>query len=138
MKCLKKVVGVGLLAVSISANAGFYGNTAHSRGNCAGFNESITWNWSEYHWWKVDSMHWHQKGHGQGDHKVTAFMAYTWRSAAFDFMKDPSDQYPDQYRVEGYHFYMDYNGKVIYDVHTQSTDCGGYDGWWDKIKAKGE
>ena len=57
MKYIRKAAGCALLLVTVVSHAGFYGNTAHSRGNCMGFNESITWNWSEYHWWEVESVH---------------------------------------------------------------------------------
>ncbi len=103
-----------------------------------GFNESITWNWSEYHWWEVKSIHFQQKGSGPGTHQITDFMSYTWRSAAFDFWKDPAGGNADQYWVQGYHYLMRYDGVKVYDNYTQSGDCGGYNGWWDKQKANGE
>jgi hypothetical protein len=37
MKYIAKIVGGSLLLTAISAHAGFNGNTAHSRANCAGF-----------------------------------------------------------------------------------------------------
>ncbi|MGC1183406.1 hypothetical protein [Legionella sp.] len=103
MKCFGKVIVCALLPASITANAGFYANTAHSRGNCMGFNESITWNWSEYHWWEVEAIHFRQKGSGPNTHRLKAWMAYTWRAAALDFWKDPAGGNADQYWVQGYH-----------------------------------
>ncbi len=138
MMYVKKIAGCALLSLSVTAHAGFYANTAHSRGNCMGFNESITWNWSEYHWWEVESIHFRQKGDGPDTHRIKAWMAYTWRAAALDFWKDPAGYNADQYWVQGYHFYMDRNGIRVFDVYTQSGDCSGYDGWWDKQKARGE
>jgi hypothetical protein len=102
-----------------------------------GFNESITWNWSEYHWWEVESVHFRQKGNGPDTHKMIARMAYTWRAAALDFWKDPAGGNADQYWVQGYHYYMANNGSRVFDNYTQSGDCSGYDGWWDKDKARG-
>lgn len=138
MRGIKKFIGVGLGIWAFNAHAGFYGNTAHSRGNCYGFNESITWNWSEYHWWEVRSIHFRQKGKGPDTHQITDFMSYTWRSAAFDFWKDPAGSNADQYWVQGYHYYMAYDGSKVYDNYTQSGDCSGYTGWWDKDKARGQ
>lgn len=138
MKLMGTMIGGALLAASIGANAGFYASTAHSRGNCAGFNESITWNWNESHWWEVKSLHIKKKGVGPGDHQIWIPMTYTWRAAAFDWGRDPINFTKDSYWVQGYHFYMAYNGKRIYDVYTQSGDCSGYDGWWDKHKANGQ
>ncbi len=138
MKFKWKLTGCALLMVVSSAQAGFYGNTAHSRGNCAGFNESITWNWSEYHWWEVESIHFKQKGKGQATHMIKSWMAYTWRAAALDFWKDPAGPNADQYWVQGYHYLMGKNGKRVFDMYTQSGDCSGYNGWWDQDKARGE
>lgn len=118
------------------AHAGWYASTAHSRANCYGFNESITWNWTEYHWWKVISLHF--RVHGSGfDHKTDAWMAYTWRAAAFHMGEWEGDK-ANNWRVQGYHFYMRNDGVVIYDAYTQSVDCNMYDGWWDKPHARGE
>ncbi len=125
-----------LLFLSINANAGWYANTAHSRGNCFGFNESITWNWIEYHWWAVESIHFSIHGNGV-THMVTAPMSYTWRAAAFH-VKEWEGPNGNNWWVQGYHYLMNYNGAVVYDAYTQSGDCNLYDGWWDKNKARGE
>lgn len=113
-------------------------STVHSRGNCLGFNESVTWNWLEYHWWEVESIHFRQKGRGPDRHMIKVWMAYTWRAAAYDFWKDPAGENADNYWVQGYHFYMDGNGRRVYDAYTQSGDCKYYDGWWERNKANEE
>lgn len=71
-------------------------------------------------------------------HRLKVWMAYTWRAAALDFWKDPAGGNADQYWVQGYHFYMANNGNRVFDAYTQSGDCGGYNGWRDKEKARGE
>lgn len=131
----KLFIGSLLFASSFSCgHAGWYANTAHSRGNCFGFNESITWNWSEYHWWRVKSLH----SYGSdASHMLDTYMGYTWRAAAFDMMVDKMPHYTEWF-IQGYHFYMQADGKVIYDVYTQSNNCSAYDGWWETNKAKGE
>ncbi len=133
-----KIISFALFALSVNANAGWYANTAHSRANCVGFNESITWNWSEYHWWEVRSTHFKQKGDGPDTHQRIAWMAYTWRSAALDYFTDPAGANLGNYWVQGYHFYLDNDGKKVYDAYTQAGDCAIYDGWWETHKAKGE
>lgn len=138
MMYVRKITSCVLLSAITNAHAGWYANTAHSRANCMGFNESITWNWSEYHWWAVRSIHFKQKGTGPGTHPVNVFMSYTWRAAAFDFMKDPAGGNADQYWVQGYHWYMAYDSSVIFDAYTQAGNCAIYDGWWEKNKANGE
>ncbi len=131
-------MGCALAALSFTSSAGWYANTAHSRANCVGFNESITWNWSEYHWWEVRSTHFYQKGNGPGTHQLISWMAYTWRAAALDYFTDPAGEKADNYWVQGYHFYLDNDGKKVYDAYTQAGDCAIYDGWWETHKAKGE
>lgn len=127
MRC----IAVGLLAAScFSAHAGIWGTTAHSRANCFGFNESITWNAHEFHWWRVESVHFHKNG---TNHKINTGMNWTWRAAAFHTgeWEGPSG---NNWRVQGYHFYRNNNGREVYDVYTEAVDCSIYDGWWD-IKA---
>lgn len=132
---LRKITAVSILALSISSHAGFVSNTAHSRGNCFGFNESITWNWSEYHWWDVHSLH--IDNTGSESHLVRTFMIYTWRAAALH-VKEWEGPTGKRWTVKGYHFYMRNDGAVIYDVATVGIDCSGYDGWWDYPHARGE
>ncbi len=121
-----------LLGALIASNShsGFVSNTAHSRANCYGFNESITWNWTAYHWWRVKSLHLNKNG---TSHLIDTLMAYTWRSAAFH-MKEWEGPNRDNWRVQGYHFYMDNYGREVYDVYTDAKDCAIYDGWWDREK----
>ena len=130
MKIKKKIVCSVLIALAANAYAGWNGNTAHSRANCVGFNESVTWNWQEYHWWEVRSVHMPTAGQRGVPHSVTDWMKYTWRSAAFD----NADNFQGFWMSQGYHFFMDDYGRKIYDAYTEATDCKQYDGWWDKNK----
>ena len=128
---MKKIVtGVALSCVinllSNTSQAGLFGITAHSRANCLTFNESVTWNAQESHWWRVKSLHTSAKG---AQHLVDTFMAYTWRAAAYHAGESNKDLH-DPWTAQGYHFYLADNGKEIYDVYTMSTDCSAYDGWW--------
>ena len=65
-----------IVIFSNSAIAGFFSTTSHSRANCVTFNESVTWNGTEHHWWRVQSLHTSEKGER---HMVDTQMAYTWR-----------------------------------------------------------
>jgi hypothetical protein len=121
------ILGLSLLSQSVSA--GFVSNTAHSRANCGGFNESITWNGSQSHWWRVLSIHFaiHQFSN---DHSIDTGMHYTWRAAAYH-MKEWGGKDNNNWWVQGYHYYHDGN-KEVYDNYTEACDCAIYDGWWDK------
>lgn len=114
-------------ASPVSSYAGFAANTAHSRANCFGFNESITWHYLEPHWWQVVSIH----SRNAGSHSMDTGMNYTWRAAALHVGE--ITQLHDIWKVQGYHFYKDCSTcNKIYDVYTEAIDCSIYDGWWDK------
>ena len=117
-----------IVIFSNSAIAGFFSTTSHSRANCVTFNESVTWNGTEHHWWRVQSLHTSEKGER---HMVDTQMAYTWRAAAFHAGEANKDLH-NAWTSEGYHFYLDNRGRQIYDSYTVSRDCSAYDGWWDR------
>lgn len=60
---------------------------------------------------------------------IDTSMAYTWRAAAYH--KGESLRSDSPWIAQGYHFYMNNNGKEIYDTYTYAEDCNAYDGWWD-------
>lgn len=57
MKYIGKLTACGLFSCAITVNAGVVAPTAHSRANCGGFNESITWHLGHSYWWRVESHH---------------------------------------------------------------------------------
>ena len=122
------VLSLLLDLICTTSHAGFFSTTAHSRANCLTFNESVTWNARESHWWRVKSLHTSAKG---ANHLVDTFMAYTQRAAAYHVGESNKDLH-DPWMAQGYHFYLDGQGREIYDAYTSSTDCSAYDGWWDK------
>lgn len=78
---MKKYLWILIISIfSNSAISGFFSTTSHSRANCLTFNESVTWNWTEQHWWRVQSLHTSARGER---HMVDTQMAYTRRAAAF-------------------------------------------------------
>lgn len=119
----------------MSAHAGFWGNTAHSRANCAGFNESITWNALASHYWEVHSHHYVSVGDSHPAHVLMDKLRYTWRSAAYHAMEAYSSR-GDKWYVYGVHWWVPGDNpqkqKMRIDVTTMGTDCSGYNGWWDK------
>lgn len=120
------VISSAISLVATQSHAGLFGTTSHSRANCVTFNESVTWNAKESHWWRVKSLHTSEKG---ANHIVDTFMANTWRAAAYHSGESNRDLH-DPWMAQGYHFYLANNGKEIYDSYTSSTDCSAYDGWW--------
>lgn len=123
------ILSMILYSASLNLHAGFWGTTAHSRANCFGFNESITWNGHNSFWWRVESVHFDNKGGGR-DHSINTGMNYTWRAAAYH-MGEWEGKTADNWHVQGYHFYRNDNGREVYDTFTDSFDCNQYDGWWD-------
>lgn len=129
MRCINKIGGCALLLLIVNAHAGFATNTAHSRANCFGFNESVTWNGMVNHWWRVESVH--INNHSPGRHIINTGMNFNWRAAAFH-TREWEGANGDNWHVQGYHFFRDDNGREVYDVFTDAFDCSQYDGWWDK------
>jgi len=123
----KLILSAILGAISLNSYAGLWASTAHSRSNCFGFNESITWNAHESHWWRVESVHFYKDGSA---HRINTGMNYTWRAAAYHTGEWEGPQ-ANNWHVQGYHFYRNDNGREIYDVFTDAFDCSPYDGWWD-------
>ena len=122
MKCLGKMTACALMVASLSANAGLWGTTAHSRANCVN-NESITWYAGHSFNWRVVSFH----NINGGYHYIDTGMGYTWRQAAVHW----NESYPGgKYFVSGFHYYED-RGRQVLDVNTTASDCSIYDGWWD-------
>lgn len=130
MKFLGKMTAGTLLAFcSITVYAGIIAPTAHSRANCAGFNESITWQLGHSYWWRVESHHYFSIGDSRPHHILNTGTNLTWRAAAYH----PTEAYSsrgDHWYVAGYHFYYP-NGREVLDVTTMAVDCSIYDGWWD-------
>ena len=109
---------------SESAYAGLYGLTHHSRANCAGFNETVSWHANHHYWMWVVSRHRSRYG---ADHQLVADWAYTWRSAAFH-----TGEGFGGWTVEGHHWVREAQGSVPYQVAEEFVDdCSIYDGWWD-------
>lgn len=124
----KLLFSLAIGSISFSSYAGFWYNTAHSRANCMGFNESVTWNALEWHYWRVQSIHFHN--YFNISHMIDTFMNFTWRAAAYH-MGEWEGERADNWHVQGYHYYQDPDGRQIYDNFTDAYDCRQYDGWWE-------
>ncbi len=109
--------------------AGISGVTRHSRANCFGFNESVTWYLHQSDTWKVISIHYPNPRTPAGAHTIDTGWSTTWRQAAYH----PTEAYAnrgDNYLVRGFHYRWTSAGEVLDEV-TQQTGCGIYNGWWD-------
>ncbi len=126
---MRKVVGLMLLSASLGSYAGIAAPTAHSRANCFGNNESITWHLGHSYWWRVESHH-YPDGWTRPAHIINTGKNYTWRAAAVHWREGYSTR-GDKWYVNGYHFFYP-NGKERLDTMTGTNDCSIYDGWWDQ------
>jgi hypothetical protein len=125
-----KLPMLALLAASSLSHAGFYEPTAHSRANCAGFNESVTWDGIQSFNWRVESHHFRDISWPGPTHILNTGTVYTWRAAAYHATEAYSSR-GDKWYVRGFHFYYP-DGKERLDVITTAVDCSIYDGWWDR------
>jgi len=124
---MRKIVLTSLIAIHSIANAGVNGLTFHSRANCGGFNESISWNAKGSHRMKTESYHFYPKSHTQY-HLVVDAMRVTWRSAAYHMYEGYEKQ---GWHVVGHHIMPVHNKPQIVQF-TEADDCIFYDGWWAK------
>ena len=118
------------LSYSLSGNAGIITPTAHSRANCFGFNESITWHLGHSYKWRVESHHFLHTNSPYPAHILNTGTHVTWRAAAYHATEGYSSR-GHNWRVIGYHFYYPDGYRERLDVITKVDDCSIYDGWWD-------
>lgn len=119
-----------LTLVSNSSYTGIVSPTAHSRANCAGFNESITWHLNNAYWWRVESHHF-PPGWSRPLHILNTGTNHTWRAAAYHATEAYSSR-GDKWWVNGFHFYYPDGTHERLDTMTSVGDCSIYDGWWDQ------
>jgi hypothetical protein len=119
MKCIVKMIGCALLSTTMSANAGLWGTTIHSRANCMN-NESITWYANHSFYWQVVSFHnYNYNNPSAGYHYIDTGMSLTWRQAAVHWNESGPT---GTYGVTGFHYYLD-RGRKILDNNTYANDC---------------
>lgn len=128
MKRKLKAVVVAACLVSGVAQAGLAGVTAHSRANCAGFNESVTWQAGSSYTWRVESHH-IPEGWTRPLHILNTGTVTTWRAWVGHITEAYSTR-GDKWWVNGFHFFYP-NGRERMDVMTSVGDCSIYDGWWN-------
>lgn len=107
--------------------AGFHEFTMHSRANCGGFNESISWHFKHEYWLLTFSHHFNPKATWQCNFWSSRNFERTWRAAALHFAEGYGG-----WSVEGSHWTTPDRGRTsILMAKTDATDCNIYDGWWD-------
>ena len=121
---LLSIILVCGLGVSLDANAGLHGLTYHSRANCGGFNETISWHRGTNYWfWTVSR---HRNDVKKIDHQLVADWSYTWRSAAYHATEGYGG-----WTVEGHHWVKENEFGMPYETEKEFVaDCSIYDGWW--------
>lgn len=125
---IKLKLGVGALV--FATNIGYAGAVAltyHSRANCVGFNESISWHLGHEYNLYTYSQHYQYSNYGsllQG-HDTFDNWHLTWRSAAYH-----TNEGYGGWKVWGVHK-MIVNGLQKTVATTFATNCNIYNGWWD-------
>jgi len=121
------ILGYGMLCIA-NTYAALNGLSYHSRANCGGFNESISWDFTVYRYLATASYHFAST---KLKHITEAFKAYTWRSAAYHWY-NKDDYNPDVTKVIGFHYLSTDSVNYNLQATTSATGCNIYDGWWDK------
>ena len=127
--CTQYLTASTLFTVSMVSCAGLVAPTAHSRANCFGFNESITWHLGHSYWWRVESHHFLSLTDIKPQHILNSGKNFTWRAASYHATEAYSSR-GDHWYVVGYHFFYP-NGREVLDATTVAVDCGLESGWWD-------
>lgn len=120
-----KIIGLSLLSFSSVSYAGFEAFTMHSRANCVGFNESVSWHWNH----PRDLITWTTHQNSKATYSCefnSGGWSRTWRAAALHF----SEGYGGWY-VRGFHWGLNRNLDPVKLADTEAVDCNIYDGWWD-------
>jgi len=124
----KSIYLLVLTLLSINTNAAFNGLSYHSRANCAGFNESITWDARWYRTYATISDHFY----GRNVHEIKLTWEDTWRSAAYHYAEGYGG-----WQVIGSHWMVDERtARSFYLGTTNVVNCSIYDGWWDSGSPK--
>ena len=121
MKYINKILGLSLLGLSLSSNAGLFQTTVHSRANCLN-NESITWWLGHAYNWRVVSVHKHFPTNSV--HLIDTDFIYNDRVAAIHW----GEGVHGGFGVWGYHYLLEYNSGIPFD-QTYAVDCSIIDGW---------
>lgn len=111
------------LLITTSSHAGMNGLTHHSRANCAGFNESVSWDYT--HGWTT----WVRSEHilarsGIVDHMIFSGWVTHWRNAQYHWPEGGAG-----WIVHGTHW-MPWNGQAYVAAEEYTDNCSQYDGWW--------
>ena len=126
MRKFKTIVVFTLASLCLNAKAGVTAITYHSRANCAGFNESISWRLGYSYWFQTLSQHTHNVNGIPIGHLLDSGESLTWRSAAYHATEGYGG-----WAVTGTHYFYNDAFQRWTIVVTQATDCSIYDGWWD-------
>ena len=123
---MKKLCSILLISALASPSfAGVYELTHHSRANCVGFNETVSWYAGHHYWFWVVSRH--RNAEKKADHQVIADWAWTWRAAAYH-----TNEGWGGWTVEGHHWGRSDMSSLPFEVTSEFiVDCSSYDGWWN-------
>jgi hypothetical protein len=124
---MKKIFTIALLLTPFIVQAGVAYPTSHSRANCAGFNESVSWWLGHPDYRQVHSFH-YVTTQGPMAHVLDTGMSHTFRAAAYHAAEAYSSR-GDKWYVRGVHYYKQGNQAVV-GAMTEAVDCAIYDGWW--------
>lgn len=116
------------LMISITSFAGFHNLTHHSRANCGGVNETISWQFNYVYPMCISSIHTKvvNKNHII-HHYEHSFWLMTWRAAIVHW----PEALKETWEVEGRHWMLTENNMPYLVKREIVKDCSIYDGWWD-------
>lgn len=125
---MRKILALSLAIISCQSYAAFNALSHHSRANCAGFNETVSWYFNHPFHGRVISRHYPygMNGSEKDMHFIDTDKNYGMRHAAYH----SAESYGGTYCVVGNH-YMYVKGSERLVQSESVLDCDIYDGWWD-------
>ena len=124
---LRKVLSYSLMILSNCCYAGINGLTIHSRANCAGNNESISWDKKANHVLRVVSTHMNLTKGTQ--HTNDTGFINTWRAAVVHWSEAVNS---GAWVVTGSHWeYFPRENRTVFLGSETVAGCSIYNGWWE-------
>jgi hypothetical protein len=119
----KSIVFFFLILIQGNILAGVNGLTYHSRANCFGNNESISWDLTGSH--MLRTLSYHMPPDNTEPCNLDTGWENTWRSAAVHFLEGTG-----WWTVFGTHYIRENNEERFLQMESV-MDCAIYDGWWE-------
>lgn len=125
---MKRIIFLLLCFSAIPVHAAINGFSVHSRANCLGFNESISWDAT--HIWLLATTSYHENNDDhRKSHEMRDDARWTKWSNAFHSNESYNPRGP--YMVTGNHWRHYTDNTFHKEGWERVSNCSIYNGWWE-------